>query len=636
MQAVLRYLFARFDERFDGAPTLLILDEAWLFLDEPSFAARIRQWLKTLRKRDVSVIFATQSLADIKDSTIAPAIIESCASRIFLPNPQATEPQIRTIYEGFGLNSRQIEIVATAQPKRDYYYQSRAGNRLFDLDLGPVALAFAGASTPQDQRDIDRVLTQAGAPGFAGAWLRHRGLDWAADLLPSAPAAASSLLNRWRFRHEDPCAFRFARHRAVRLADARPAGGGHHRVRPVELQNTLTAVRTLEQINNQINQLQNEAQMLMNQARNLATLDFNIVNRLRSTLATTERLIAEAQGLAYDVQSMDATFSRLYPEQYAATISGDRMAQDARERWQNTLNGLHTAMQMQAQVSQNLTQDESALADLVSQSQSATGALQAMRATNQLLALQAKQSIQAQQLQITQDRAASLEVARQAAATERAREVRRRSAAARRTRRRPSISTTTTDGGGHAMRFRPAGRAADRGQQPAENLPTPWPPTPCGSGAARAMRGRPAGRGRRRLPRRRRSLPAAFAGHTGPDEYNSLAELPPIPASFDEPTGRTRHERRDHHRPIPRYVLALHRLGLWLAAWRSGVPDRHAHRHRHDYRRPVLGHEPRHRPGRGRDRCCCARCSMSVPSPTSSATSTGWPASCSVRLPGWA
>ena len=120
------------------------------------------------------------------------------------------------------------------------------------------------------------------------------------------------------------------------------------------VQNTLTAVRTLEQINNQINQLQNEAQMLMNQARNLANLDFNIVNRLRSTLATTERLIAEARGLAYDVQSMDATFARLYPEQYAATISGDRMAQDARERWQNTLNGLHTAMRMQAQVSQNL------------------------------------------------------------------------------------------------------------------------------------------------------------------------------------------------------------------------------------------------------------------------------------------
>jgi len=189
--AVLGYLFARFDERFDGAPTLLILDEAWLFLDDPVFAARIRQWLKTLRKKNVSVIFATQSLADIKDSSIAPAIVESCASRIFLPNPQATEPQIRTIYEGFGLNTRQIEIVATAQPKRDYYYQSQLGNRLFDLDLGPVALAFAGASTPQDQRDIDAVEAAASSSSFAAAWLRHCGLDWAADLLPFAPAASN-------------------------------------------------------------------------------------------------------------------------------------------------------------------------------------------------------------------------------------------------------------------------------------------------------------------------------------------------------------------------------------------------------------------------------------------------------------
>jgi len=192
------------------------------------------------------------------------------------------------------------------------------------------------------------------------------------------------------------------------------------------VQNALTAIRTLEQINNQIQQLQNEARMLTNQARNLATLDFNIVNQLRSTLATTERLITEAQGLAYDVQNLDRDFARLYPEQYAASVSGDQMFRDARERWRHTLDGLHTAMRVQAQVSQSLRDDEGALADLVTQSQSATGALQAAQATNQLLALQAKQSIQAQQLQITQDRAASLELARQAAAAERAREVRRR------------------------------------------------------------------------------------------------------------------------------------------------------------------------------------------------------------------
>ena len=192
------------------------------------------------------------------------------------------------------------------------------------------------------------------------------------------------------------------------------------------IQNTLTAIRTLQQIDNQVRQLQNEAQMLINQARNLERLDYNTVNRLRSTLATIERLMAEAQGLAYRVESLDQEFARLYPHEYAATVSGDRMAQDARERWRHTLDGLHTAMRVQAQVYQNLSEDEGVLADLVGQSQSADGALQAMQATNQLLALQAKQSIQAQQLQLTQDRAASLELARQAAATEQSREVRRR------------------------------------------------------------------------------------------------------------------------------------------------------------------------------------------------------------------
>ncbi len=90
---VLTYLFHRLDARFDGSPTLLILDEAWVFLDDPLFAARIREWLKTLRKKNVAVVFATQSLADIANSTIAPAVIESCPQRIFLPNDRAVEPR---------------------------------------------------------------------------------------------------------------------------------------------------------------------------------------------------------------------------------------------------------------------------------------------------------------------------------------------------------------------------------------------------------------------------------------------------------------------------------------------------------------------------------------------------------------
>ena len=104
---------------------------------------RIGEWLKTLRKRNVAVVFATQSLADIAESRIAPAVIESCPTRIFLPNPRALEPAQAEAYQRFGLNDTQVRLIAEAYGKRDYYLQSRAGNRLFELALGPVALAFA-------------------------------------------------------------------------------------------------------------------------------------------------------------------------------------------------------------------------------------------------------------------------------------------------------------------------------------------------------------------------------------------------------------------------------------------------------------------------------------------------------------
>ncbi|MGL3821302.1 conjugal transfer protein TrbE [Sphingopyxis sp. R3-92] len=182
--AVLSYLFHRIGARLDGSPTLIIIDEGWLVLDSLAFANQLREWLKTLRKKNASVIFATQSLADIETSSIAPAIIESCPTRIFLPNERASEPQIAAIYARFGLNGRQIEILGRATPKRDYYCQSRGGNRLFELGLGEVALAFTAASSRSDQTAISAITDTHGRTNFAAHWLRHRGLDWAADLLP--------------------------------------------------------------------------------------------------------------------------------------------------------------------------------------------------------------------------------------------------------------------------------------------------------------------------------------------------------------------------------------------------------------------------------------------------------------------
>ncbi|NIJ43162.1 type IV secretion system protein VirB4 [Parvibaculum indicum] len=182
--AALAYLFHRIEDRLDGSPTLIIIDEGWLALDDEGFAGQLREWLKTLRKKNASVVFATQSLSDIDGSPIAPAIIESCQTRLLLPNERAIEPQITAIYRRFGLNDRQIEILARATPKRDYYCQSRRGNRLFELGLSEVALALCATSAKTDQAAIARILTEHGRDEFLDAWLRHRGVDWAADLIP--------------------------------------------------------------------------------------------------------------------------------------------------------------------------------------------------------------------------------------------------------------------------------------------------------------------------------------------------------------------------------------------------------------------------------------------------------------------
>ena len=186
------------------------------------------------------------------------------------------------------------------------------------------------------------------------------------------------------------------------------------------VQNILTAARTLQQINNQIQQLQNEAQMLTNQAKNLTSLPFSALNQLQSALSATNQLLQQAQGLSLNLTQMETQFAQLYPAAYTASTPANQMALDASQRWQNSLEALRTATEVQSQSVQNFASDEQTLSDLVNSSQSAVGALQATQATNQLLALQARQAIQAQQLQVTQDRAVALEQARQVAVHARA------------------------------------------------------------------------------------------------------------------------------------------------------------------------------------------------------------------------
>lgn len=177
---LLTFLFHRLEKRFTGAPTLLVLDEAWLFLDNKAFASKIREWLKVLRKANVAVIFATQSLSDIDQSSIASTIKEACFSKIYLPNTAALNPDVFAFYKKFGLNETEIEILAQSIPKRQYYYTSPQGNRLFELALDDVALHYCGTTAKEDQaRVVELKKRYEATDEFNHAWLKERGFDWA-------------------------------------------------------------------------------------------------------------------------------------------------------------------------------------------------------------------------------------------------------------------------------------------------------------------------------------------------------------------------------------------------------------------------------------------------------------------------
>ena len=179
---VLLYLFRRIEKRLTGAPSLIILDEAWLMLGHPTFRDKIREWLKVLRKANCAVVLATQSISDAERSGIIDVLKESCPTKICLPNGGARETGTREFYERIGFNERQIEIVATAIPKREYYVVSPVGRRLFDMALGPVTLAFVGATGKDDLARIGE-LRQAHGPDWPAGWLQARGVVDAETLL---------------------------------------------------------------------------------------------------------------------------------------------------------------------------------------------------------------------------------------------------------------------------------------------------------------------------------------------------------------------------------------------------------------------------------------------------------------------
>jgi len=179
---VLLYLFHKIEKSLDGRPTMLILDEAWLMLGHSVFRDKIREWLKVLRKANCQVILATQSLSDAAQSGILDVLQESCPVKIMLPNPQAFNKGSSEhfgpydFYKQFGLNDREIEIIADAIPKQEYYYISPLGTRLFNLALDNIALSFVGASGKDDIKSIKNLIEEYGDE-WVNYWLKKRGVN---------------------------------------------------------------------------------------------------------------------------------------------------------------------------------------------------------------------------------------------------------------------------------------------------------------------------------------------------------------------------------------------------------------------------------------------------------------------------
>jgi P-type conjugative transfer protein TrbJ len=190
-------------------------------------------------------------------------------------------------------------------------------------------------------------------------------------------------------------------------------------------QNVLTAARTLEQITHQITSLQNEAQMLINQARNLASLPFSALQQIQQSVQKTQQLLNQAQNIAFNVQQIDQAFQGQYGK-VSMSASDQQLVADARSRWQNTVGGLQDAMRVQAGVIGNIDGNRTQMSSLVTQSQGATGALQATQAGNQILALQSQQLSDLVALLAANGRAGALTEAERSAAAEQGREQRRR------------------------------------------------------------------------------------------------------------------------------------------------------------------------------------------------------------------
>jgi type IV secretion system protein VirB4 len=176
---VLLYLFRRIEQRLDGSPTLILLDEAWSYLQHELFRDRLKDWLKTMRRKNAVVVMATQQISDIANSQIADVVLENCPTKILLPNAESKNPGSREFYTRVGLNERELELLQVSIPKQHYYVVSTLGRRLVNLGVGKVALSWVGVNGREERQIVESVMSQY-PDSWRAEWLRLKNLpQWA-------------------------------------------------------------------------------------------------------------------------------------------------------------------------------------------------------------------------------------------------------------------------------------------------------------------------------------------------------------------------------------------------------------------------------------------------------------------------
>lgn len=179
--STLDYLFHKIEHQLKHAsgPSIIVLDECWLFFDNPAFRSKLREYFKDMRKKNTSIIFATQNLADVGNKPdLMSTVMENCPNRIYLPNVNASNDLNRQMYFAFGCNERQVELISELTPKRDYYYScENKGNRVFQLSLQPSELPFVTATNKSDQIEINKMIKDGRIKNFVENWLKFKNAD---------------------------------------------------------------------------------------------------------------------------------------------------------------------------------------------------------------------------------------------------------------------------------------------------------------------------------------------------------------------------------------------------------------------------------------------------------------------------